>query len=65
MSSRRVTPAPQVCEPPHDVGRRLDPTREGLGLDLEIVAMSEREYYRSLAGFFAPIRTMVLVTAAA
>lgn len=33
-------------------------------LDLEITAMSEAEYYRSLAAFFGPIRMMVLVTAA-
>lgn len=33
-------------------------------LDLEIVAMGEREYYRQLAAFFGPIRAMVLVTAA-
>jgi putative ABC transport system permease protein len=33
-------------------------------LDLEIAAMSEQEYYQSLAAFFGPIRTMVLVTAA-
>ena len=33
-------------------------------LDLEITAMSEGEYYRSLIAFFSPIRMMVLVTAA-
>lgn len=33
-------------------------------LDLEITAMSEAAYYRSLAEFFGPIRFMVLVTAA-
>jgi putative ABC transport system permease protein len=32
-------------------------------LDLEIAAMSEAEYYSSLAAFFGPIRMMVLVTA--
>ncbi|HZW10497.1 MAG TPA: FtsX-like permease family protein [Phycisphaerales bacterium] len=33
-------------------------------LDLEIVAIPEREYYASLAAFYRPIRVMVLVTAA-
>ncbi len=33
-------------------------------LDLEIAAMTEAEYYSSLAAFFGPIRMMVLVTAA-
>jgi len=33
-------------------------------LDLEIVALSETEYYRSIARFFGPIRMMVLATAA-
>lgn len=33
-------------------------------LDLEIAAMSEATYYGGLMSFFAPIRTMVLVTAA-
>jgi len=33
-------------------------------LDLELAAMSEREYYQSLTTFFAPIRAMVLATAA-
>lgn len=32
-------------------------------LDLEISAMRERDYYASIAAFFAPIRAMVLVTA--
>ncbi|MCZ6837346.1 MAG: ABC transporter permease [Planctomycetota bacterium] len=32
-------------------------------LDLEITAMSEVEYYQSLANFFGPIRMLVLVTA--
>lgn len=33
-------------------------------LDLELTAMSERDYYLALARFFGPIRSMVLVTAA-
>ena len=33
-------------------------------LDLEIVAIPESEYYRKLADFLAPIRAMVLATAA-
>ena len=33
-------------------------------LDLELAAMSEVEYYRALSRFYAPIRAMVLVTAA-
>jgi putative ABC transport system permease protein len=32
-------------------------------LDLELVAMRERDYYASLASFYAPIRAMVWVTA--
>ncbi|MCA8961228.1 MAG: ABC transporter permease [Planctomycetes bacterium] len=32
-------------------------------LDLEITALAESDYYRSLVDFFAPIRIMVLVTA--
>ncbi|MCA9290218.1 MAG: FtsX-like permease family protein [Phycisphaerales bacterium] len=32
-------------------------------LDLELTAMSERAYYRSIAAFYGPIRAMVLVTA--
>lgn len=32
-------------------------------LDLEIVAIPEREYYQSIAEFYAPIRMMVLATA--
>jgi putative ABC transport system permease protein len=32
-------------------------------LDLEIAAMSEAEYYRELAAFFGPIRTLVMITA--
>jgi putative ABC transport system permease protein len=32
-------------------------------LDLEVTAVSEREYYASIAAFYAPIRIMVLVTA--
>ncbi len=32
-------------------------------LDLEISAIREREYYSSIAAFYAPIRAMVLVTA--
>ncbi|MCW5776463.1 MAG: hypothetical protein KIS87_08505, partial [Phycisphaeraceae bacterium] len=33
-------------------------------LDLEITAIRERDYYASIAAFYAPIRAMVLVTAA-
>lgn len=33
-------------------------------LDLEITAMPEREYYSSLSAFYAPIRAMIVVTAA-
>jgi putative ABC transport system permease protein len=33
-------------------------------LDLELAAMPEREYYSKLASFFAPIRLMVIITAA-
>ena len=33
-------------------------------LDLEITAIPEQEYYASIAAFYAPIRVMVLVTAA-
>lgn len=33
-------------------------------LDLEITAIPERAYYSSIAAFFAPIRVMILVTAA-
>ena len=33
-------------------------------LDLEITALRERDYYSSIAAFYAPIRIMVLVTAA-
>ncbi len=33
-------------------------------LDLEIVAIPEREYYSSIAAFYRPIRIMILVTAA-
>ncbi|MFG0241796.1 MAG: ABC transporter permease [Phycisphaerales bacterium JB054] len=33
-------------------------------LDLEITAIPEQEYYASIAAFYAPIRIMVLVTAA-
>jgi len=49
----------------------LDPNRGSLDeveafaaqrLDLELVAMSESEYYEALGRFFAPIRFMVLVT---
>lgn len=32
-------------------------------LDLEITAMPEREYYASIAAFYAPIRAMILITA--
>jgi len=32
-------------------------------LDLEIVALRERDYYRSLAAFYSPIRVMIVVTA--
>ena len=32
-------------------------------LDLEIIAMSEREYYRSIAAFYRPIRIMIMATA--
>jgi putative ABC transport system permease protein len=32
-------------------------------LDLEIIAMSEREYYRSIAAFYRPIRIMIVATA--
>ena len=32
-------------------------------LDLELIAMSERDYYSKLAAFFRPIAVMVLVTA--
>lgn len=32
-------------------------------LDLEVTALREREYYASIAAFYAPIRAMVLVTA--
>lgn len=52
----------------------LDPARGGdfadvetmtlSRLDLEVTAMRESEYYGSLASFYAPIRAMVLVTAA-
>ena len=33
-------------------------------LDLEITALREREYYASIAAFYAPIRIMIIVTAA-
>jgi ABC-type antimicrobial peptide transport system permease subunit len=33
-------------------------------LDLEITAIPEREYYASIAAFYAPIRIMIIVTAA-
>lgn len=33
-------------------------------LDLEIVAIPERDYYASIAAFYRPIRIMILVTAA-
>lgn len=33
-------------------------------LDLEISALAERDYYHKIADFFAPIRVLVLVTAA-
>lgn len=33
-------------------------------LDLETTAIRERDYYASIAGFYAPIRAMVIVTAA-
>jgi putative ABC transport system permease protein len=33
-------------------------------LDLEIAAISEQAYYASIAAFYGPIRTMILVTAA-
>lgn len=33
-------------------------------LDLEITAIREREYYASIAAFYAPIRIMILITAA-
>lgn len=33
-------------------------------LDLEITAIPEEEYYASIAAFYAPIRVMILVTAA-
>jgi putative ABC transport system permease protein len=33
-------------------------------LDLELTAMSESDYYSALARFYAPIRAMVLITAA-
>lgn len=51
----------------------LDPARGELAdvealaaqrLDLELATMSERAYYGALARFYAPIRAMVLVTAA-
>ena len=51
----------------------LDPARGELAdvealaaqrLDLELAAMTERSYYGALARFYAPIRAMVLVTAA-
>ncbi|MFI4898783.1 MAG: ABC transporter permease [Phycisphaerales bacterium JB059] len=32
-------------------------------LDLEITAIRERDYYSSIAAFFAPIRVMIIVTA--
>ncbi len=32
-------------------------------LDLEIIAISERDYYRSIAAFYRPIRIMILATA--
>lgn len=32
-------------------------------LDLEIVAISERDYYRSIAAFYRPIRIMIIATA--
>ena len=32
-------------------------------LDLEIIAISEREYYRSIAAFYRPIRIMIMATA--
>jgi len=32
-------------------------------LDLEIIAISEREYYRSIAAFYRPIRIMIVATA--
>ncbi|MFG0306752.1 MAG: ABC transporter permease [Phycisphaerales bacterium JB040] len=32
-------------------------------LDLEITAIPEREYYASIASFYAPIRVMIIVTA--
>ncbi len=33
-------------------------------LDLEIIALGEREYYRSIAAFYRPIRIMIIATAA-
>ena len=33
-------------------------------LDLEIIALGEREYYRSIAAFYRPIRFMIMATAA-
>lgn len=52
----------------------LDPSRGGSfaqvdlfakgRLDLEITAIPEREYYASIAAFFAPIRWMIIITAA-
>lgn len=33
-------------------------------LDLEIIAIGERDYYRSIAAFYRPIRIMIIVTAA-
>jgi putative ABC transport system permease protein len=33
-------------------------------LDLEIVALRERDYYRSIAAFYRPIRIMIMATAA-
>ncbi|MEL7472308.1 MAG: ABC transporter permease [Planctomycetota bacterium] len=33
-------------------------------LDLEITAIPERDYYASIAAFYAPIRVMILITAA-
>ncbi len=32
-------------------------------LDLEIIAISERDYYRSIAAFYRPIRIMIIATA--
>ena len=31
-------------------------------LDLEIIAISERDYYRSIASFYRPIRIMIIAT---